>query len=174
MARCCICDRQIEWDDAAVFAMGAAGNPRLLCDRCEQLVQTATLGRDFEQIEKAMDTLGKLMADGNPDRITFETAKELMKDSYERAKAIKDGSYDFSLDEEETLAEDELDEIPEELLESEEDKEQDKIEEEKAKKFDKVYNILLIIVCGLVAATVVAFILKANGIDLTKFFDIFK
>ena len=38
-----------------------------------------------------------------------------------------------------------FDEIPEELLETEEDIEKDKADEEKMKKFDKVYNILLII-----------------------------
>ena len=55
---------------------------------------------------------------------------------------IKDGEYDFALDEAEE--EEGFDEIPEELLESEEDIALDKADEEKMKKFDKVYNYVLI------------------------------
>ena len=78
MAKCCICDRLIEREDAPVFAMTAAGNPRLLCDECAELLDVATLGVDFEQIEQAMDKIGRLMADTDPDRVTFDAANALM------------------------------------------------------------------------------------------------
>lgn len=142
MAKCCICERYLEREDGPVLSMGAGGNPRLLCEECEHLLDTATEGCDFEEIENAMDRLGKLMADGNPDRVTFSVVNGLMQEASERAKAIKDGNYDFSLDEREPENEG-FDEIPEELLESEEDKRKDEIEEKKMKKFDKVYNILM-------------------------------
>ena len=153
MAKCCICDRYLEREDGPVLSMGAGGNPRLLCEECEHLLDTATEGSSFEEIENAMDRLGKLMADGNPDRVTFSIVNELMHEASERAKAIQDGSYDFSLDEQES-DDDGFDEIPEELLESEEDKKKDEIEEKKMKKFDKVYNILISILLTITVLTI--------------------
>ncbi len=145
MAKCCICDRNIERDDAPVLAMGAAGNPRLLCEDCATLLDTATLGRNIEEIKPAIAKLSQLMANNDPDELTFSVVSELMLSAADRAKAIKEGSYDFSLDEEK--GSEGLDEIPEELLETEEDKEQDRLEEEKNKKFDKFYNYVLIGAC---------------------------
>lgn len=171
MAKCCICDRLIEREDAPVFAMTAAGNPRLLCDECAELLDVATLGVDFDQIEQAMDKIGKLMADTDPDRVTFDAANALMARASARAKAIKDGRYDFSLDEVEDESEDELDEIPEELLESEEDKEKDRIDEEKAKKFDKVYTVLLTIACCVLGLLLAYKALEYFGVDFSRFFD---
>lgn len=159
MAKCCICNSLIERDDAPVFAMGVGGQPRLLCDECAHLLDVATLGREFDKIEAAMDKIGKLMADNDPDRVTFNAANELMAHASARAKAIKEGNYDFSLDEGEENTEGEFEDIPEELLETEEDKEQEKIEEEKAKKFDKVYTVILIIAC-----VVLALILAYRGL----------
>ena len=169
MAKCCICDELIEREDAPVLAMGGAGYPRLLCDRCASLLDTATLGRDFDEIKDAIGEIGTIMADHDPDGVTYRIVSSLMIDASERAKAIKEGSYDFALDEQ--TSEDEMDEIPEELLESEEDIEKDKEDEEKLKKFDKVYNIILIVL-GVALLLVVGWnVLQALGIDLTKFFN---
>ncbi len=143
MKTCCICQRVIENEDAPVLTMGAVGTPKLLCDGCAELLDTATLGREYEEIEAAMDELGKRMADGNPDRTTFGNMSVLMAHAAGRAKAIKLGAYDFEQDN--VSAEDEApDEIPEELQETEEDRELDRKDEEKLKKFDKVYNWMLI------------------------------
>ena len=170
MAKCCICEKHIEREDAPVLSMGAVGNARLLCDDCAALLDTATLGRDFDMIKLAMDKIGKTMADHDPDGVTLETVSEIMLAAGERAKAIKDGSYDFSLDGEDEDG-DVLDEIPEELRESEEDIERDKRDEEKNKKFDKVYNIVLI---GAIAACVLFIawkVLEACGVDISNWFD---
>ena len=150
MAKCCMCEKSIERDDAPVLAMGAAGNPRFLCDECAALLDIATTGRDITEIGDAMEKIGLYMADGNPDGVTYSIVSQLMVEASDRAKAIKDGSYDFSLDEEKK-DDGGLDEIPEELLESDEDKEADRVEEEKNKKFDKVYNIILFSVLGVTA-----------------------
>ncbi len=151
MAKCCMCDKNIERDDAPVLAMGAAGNPRLLCDDCAALLDTATLGRNVEEIKPAILKISELMANNDPDELTFSVVSQLMLSAAERAKAIKEGSYDFSLDEK---SEGEgFEEIPEELLETEEDREQDRLEEEKSKKFDKFYDYALIgagIVLGII------------------------
>ena len=169
MAKCCICDEHIEREDAPVLAMGGAGYPRLLCDRCSSLLDKATLGRDFDEIKDAVGEIGTIMADHDPDNVTYRIVSSLMVEASERAKAIKDGSYDFALDEQPD--EDEMDEIPEDMLESEEDVEKDKQDEEKLKKFDKVYNIILIVL-GVATLLVIGWnVLQALGVDLTKFFN---
>lgn len=142
MAKCCICDRVFERENAPVLSMGAGGNPRFLCEDCEELLDIATKGHDFDEIEKAMDKLGKLMADGNPDRVTFSIVNDLMLGASDRAKAIKEGNYDFALDDE-PVEDGGLEEIPEDMLESEEDKKKDEAEQKKLAKFDKVYNVLI-------------------------------
>ena len=156
MSKCTICDIEINGENAPLLAMGAVGNPKLLCEECAALLDTATLGRDYDEIEAAMDRLGQKMGNGNPDRVTYNIVSGLMAKAAGRAKAIKLGKYDFSKDEVEELPdEDELEEIPEELLETEEDRELDKLDEEKMAKFDKVYNIILTIaIIGFVAALV--------------------
>ncbi len=145
MKKCCICERVIENEDAPVLAMGVVGTPRLLCDECAELLDTATLAREYEQIESAMDEIGKRMSEGNPDRVTYANVSEIMAHAAVRGKAIKLGQYDFERDND-IAGEDEIpDEIPEELQETEEDRELDRKDEEKLKKFDRIYNILLII-----------------------------
>lgn len=142
MAKCCMCDSVIEREDAPVLSMGSIGNPRFLCDRCATLLDDATLGRDFDTIKDSIEKIGNIMADNDPDGVTFSIVSELMVKASDRAKAIRDGSYDFSLDSEQ--AEEGYDEIPEDMLESEEDIEKDRQDEEKLKRFDKFYNYTLI------------------------------
>ena len=141
MAKCCICKKNIEREDAPALTMGGAGNARLLCDECSALLDTATESRDYEEVKQAVKDLSDMMTENDPDGITFATVGKILIDATNRAKAIKEGSYDFSLDEK---VDDGFDEIPEELLETEEDVEKDRADEEKNKKFDKVYNYVLI------------------------------
>lgn len=142
MKRCTVCDREITAEEPKILAMGAYGTPKYLCDHCSEDIETITLGRDFDNIAEAMDRLGKKMADANPDKSTFNTVNSIMESSAKRAKLIKEGSYDFSLDEIEEDTEG-FDEVPEELQETEEDRELDREDEEKLKQFDKFYNWIL-------------------------------
>ncbi len=147
MSKCALCDSSAISENAPVLVMGAYGNPKYLCDECNADLECATLGRDFEEIGSAMERIGRKMASASPDKQTLATVGEILKGSAERAKKIKSGEYDFSLDE--AVEEDtdtEEDEIPEELLESDEDKELDKRDEERAKKFDKIFNVVAIAV----------------------------
>ena len=144
MTKCCVCKREIENEDAPLLAMGAVGNPKLLCDECAGLLDEATTGRDIETVEAGIGEIGRRMSDSNPDGVTFNIVSSLMAKAAARAKSIKLGEYDFSLDEQESSEESELEEIPEEWLETEEDRELDRKDEEKMEKFDKVYNGLII------------------------------
>lgn len=148
MSKCCICQINIEKEeDAALLGMGVAGIPRYLCDDCDKLIETAILGKDYDEIGSAIGRISRLMADGNPDGVTYDIVSALMLRASDRAVAIREGKYDFALDEQPTDLDGGFDEIPEELQESEEDKEKDRIDEEKAKKFDKFYNFVLIGTC---------------------------
>ena len=143
MNNCCICERDVEREDAPILAMGGAGYARVLCEECDRELQVATRGHDVEEIKAAINSLSTKMANGEPDTVTYRMMSEILVTATQRAMEIKDGTYDFARDDEEDN--EGYDEIPEELLESEEDIELDKKDEEKAKKFDKVYSIILTI-----------------------------
>lgn len=126
-------------DDAPVLAMGAYGTPKLLCDECASLIENMTLGKDYNEISESMDRLTKKMSAANiDDRVAVATVTEILAKSAERAQLIKDGLYDFSLDENED--EESFDEIPEELMETEEDRLLDQKDAEANAKFDKFMN----------------------------------
>ena len=143
MSNCCICEKSVEREDAPILAMGGAGYARVLCEECDRELQVATRGHDVEEIKAAINSLSTKMANGEPDAVTYRMMSEILITATQRAMEIKDGTYDFARDDEEDN--EGYDEIPEELLESEEDIELDKKDEEKAKKFDKVYSIILTI-----------------------------
>ena len=143
MNNCCICERDVEREDAPILAMGGAGYARVLCEECDRELQVATRGHDVGEIKEAINSLSNKLANGEPDAVTYRMMNEILVTATQRAMEIKDGTYDFARDDEEDN--EGFDEIPEELLESEEDIELDKKDEEKAKKFDKVYSIILTI-----------------------------
>lgn len=138
--KCCLCSKIIESETADILTMGGYGIPRYLCEECAGDLNTVTRGATSADIHAAMDRLGKKMSvSGVEDKLTIKTINDIFKSSDERADKIDDGTYDFSLDEEE-LKEDELDELPPELEETEEDRELDAKDEERSKKFDKIMN----------------------------------
>ena len=148
MKQCVICDKIVEREDAPILAMGAYGNPKLLCDECADDIETVTTDRDYEKIADAMARLGDKMANFDPDSMTYRIVSVIMAKAAARAKAIKAGTYDFALDE---VEEEGFDEIPEELLETEEDRALDEQDEEAQRKFDSVFNWVSF---GLVTAAV--------------------
>ena len=136
---CSTCLARIENEDAPVLTMGAYGNPKLLCDECAALVETMNFGKEYDEVVTAMNSLTARMSSANvDDRVTVATVTEMLSECAKRAQKIKEGSYDFSLDEEK--ANEGMDEIPEELQETEEDRLLDEKEAEANAKFDKVMN----------------------------------
>ena len=147
---CSTCLTRITSEDAPVLVMGAYGTPKLLCDDCAALVETITLGRDYDEITAAMQALTEKMSSANiDDRFTVNTVTKILADSAVRAQKIKEGTYDFTLDEQED--EESFEEIPEELQETEEDRLLDEKEAEENAKFDKFMNKLWIVI-GVAAA----------------------
>ena len=142
---CCTCLTRVDDENASVLTMGAYGTPKCLCEECATLIDTVTLGTDYDEITSAMEEITKKMSDANiDDRVTVSTMTELLARSAERAQKIKDGEYDFSMDE--VSDGESFEEIPEELKETEEDRLLDEKEAAAGAKFDKVLNIIWIIV----------------------------
>ena len=163
MKQCTICNNVITTEEPQILAMGAYGTPKYLCDECGKDLEEATLGREPESIAAAMDRIGTRLASTNPNKSTFVTVNTIMEEAANRAKLIKEGKYDFALDEEvEDEDEEGFEEVPEELQETAEDRELDRMEEEKLRKFDKVYNVIVAVV---VAATA--------GIIIWRILDVF-
>ncbi len=152
MNKCSICKKEVDREDAPILTMGAYGIPRLLCDECAYELDVATTDTDFDRIADAMDKLSAKMGACEPEALVISTVSGIISDAAKRANSIKDGSYDFSLDESEDAG---FDEIPEDMLETEEDKEIDRVAEERAKKFDKVFNIVAAIIFSAVCAFLV-------------------
>lgn len=123
--------------------MGGYGVPRYLCDNCAEQIEVATTSQNIDEISAAIKALGSKLSLSDHDSATMDTMNEILNKAMERGRAIKAGSYDFSLDDE--IAEEDTFELNDELLESEEDKKLDEEEEAKNKKMNAVLNWISII-----------------------------
>ncbi len=148
---CVLCQSPIDTEEADILAMGGIGTPRYVCDRCSCDIETATRSRDYDEIVAAMDRISKKLTEtASEDSVTQDTATLLLVNAAKRAKDIREGTYDFALDE--ISSETEFDEIPEELRETEEDRELDRADEEAASKLDKILNwVWVAVLVGAVA-----------------------
>ena len=133
---------EVNSDTAPILTMGAYGNPRFLCEECAHDIEVATTATDTAGIAEAMDRISTKMGHSEPEELVINTLTGIMASAADRANKIKDGSYDFSSD----AAEDGFDEIPDDMLETEEDRALEEKIEEKNKKFDKIFNIISTIV----------------------------
>ena len=151
--RCALCAKMPESDEPAILALGRYGKPRYICEECEGQIDTATLSR----ASAAIESLGsKMVGYGKDDPITVNAMRNILESASKRAAAIKDGSYDFALDDaEEDFDGEGFDEIPEELLETEEDKALDAKEAEANKKFDNVLNWVWAAVFAVIGVVIV-------------------
>lgn len=147
---CSVCLRAVENEDAPILTMSGAGVARCLCDSCAADLELATTAADYDEITAAMDRLTAKLSESNiDDPITVDTISSVLESAAKRAVEIKSGTYDFSLDEMEA---DGFDEIPEELLESEEDKLLDEQEAKQAEKLDRILNwVWAIVLIGIAA-----------------------
>lgn len=154
MSKCCICGREVTNENAPVLLMSAYGNPRLVCSVCEEHIETASNGREPNEIEAACRALGEdLTAYNNDESAIINAVGKIIADAKERCRAIKDGSYDFSK-ETEVSDEEEFD-ITEDLMETEEDRARDEEDRRVSDKLDKITSII----SGIVFAGVAIYLL---------------
>ena len=117
--------------------MGGYGYPKCICDECAGTIDTMTQSREYDEIIEACKKLGENLTEGNTDDTQIiATVNEIIKNGSERAEAIKDGSYDFSLDEQ--VSEEEEFDITEDLEETEEDRKKDEQEAKIANIIDTI------------------------------------
>lgn len=152
---CCICKRPLDNPEAPVLAMGAYGSPKCVCDECSNLIETATASHDYDEAINACRELGNSLTRGDTGDIqVIDTVNEIIESATNRAEAIQDGTYDFSLDEE---SNEEEFEITEDLEETEEDKAKD----ENDAKVMKIVDTVVSWACGVIfVAALVFFIIK--------------
>lgn len=140
---CSICLKPIDIDEAAILTMSGAGNPRCICDECANDIDNATTGYDVELISSSIDKIANTLTKNNvDDPLVINTVATLLTDAAKRLKKLLDGELD-AMEEDPADAPGEaesFEEIPEELLESEEDKALDAEDEKKAEKLDRVLN----------------------------------
>ena len=154
MGKCCICKKEIDTETAPILFMGGAGNPRCLCDECDAKIMEATTGKEYDGIIESCRSLGKTLetADSN-DMKVIVTVGELIKKATERAELIKNGEYDFSLDEAEAANTEPEFEITDDIAESEEDK----LLDEKEAKVNRIVDNVITWVMGLAIVAAGAF-----------------
>ena len=157
MRHCSICGKNVNEEEAPILAMGGFGNPKYLCDECAEDIDLITSDNDPEVIEASMSKLtGKLSSSSVEDRLVVETVTAIFSEAGERAKKIKEGTYDFSKDE----AQEEIDDIPEQLLETEEDRALDEEEEKQRKKLDGIMNWISLAAVVIAVGLAVFFMLR--------------
>lgn len=161
MKVCSICGKPIENENAPILTISGFGNARYLCDECSDEMDVAMTSRDVEEIEAAVSVLGEKMEKCHDEQATA-TLFSFINVACERLAKIKEGTYDFAIDErmKEIADEEGMDEIPEELQETEEDKALDAEDAKKQEKFDKIMNWLTI---GAIAITAIVLIIRFIG-----------
>ena len=161
MKVCSICGKPTENEDAPILTISGFGNARYLCDECSGEMDLSMSSRDVEEIEATVATLGKKMEKCQDDQATA-TLYGFINVACERLSKIKEGTYDFAIDEriKEMADEDVMEEIPEELRETEEDKALDAEDAKKQEKFDKIMNWITI---GAIAITAIVLIIRIIG-----------
>lgn len=138
--KCAICYTDTDEGTSSILAMGGFGNPRYLCPECEALIDNLTLAGDYEKFSEAKSSLAaRFHQHISDDTVTFEAVCDMFDRAEKRATQIKEGTYDFSLDEQQE-EKGEFDDIPEDLKETEEDRKLDERDEQINKKTDKILN----------------------------------
>lgn len=156
--KCTVCAEIFDGAEASILTMSGFGNARFICPECSKLLDTVTLDTDYDKIISAMDSLGKRNALDPADSAAVTALTEILDGAKERAEKIKSGEYDFSLDTE--TDSDELEEIPEELREREEDRALDEKEAKQNAVMDKISSwVCGAILVGAIIYAVIRFIL---------------
>lgn len=153
---CCICKKTIENEsESPVLVMGAFGNPKCLCPICDLDFCTATTSHDPDEAIDAAKRLGDSLTAGNTgDPQIIELVNETIINAGTRAEKIREGTYDFSLDEED--ATEEFD-ITEDMKETEEDR----LKTEEEERTNKLVDTITSWAFGVVlVAALVYFIIK--------------
>ena len=136
---CSLCKKCVDSESAPILTIGGYGNPKYICEDCAADIEEVSSGIDVDSVKAAMARVADNMSVANvDDKTVLETVAEIYADAKDRIEKIESGSYDPT----EEASEEGYD-IPEELLETEEDKRLDELDAEKAEKnkiVDKIFT----------------------------------
>ena len=145
---CACCNMPVDSESAAILTLGGFGNAKYLCEECDGHLNTATRGREISEINSAIDSISSRMRNaGIDDTFVLETVDSVIKEAKARRDSIERGEYDFTAEEE---SDETVEEIPEELRETEEDRLNEERELEEAKKWDKVITVVSALIFSVV------------------------
>ena len=104
--KCAICLEYMTEEDPSIIGMSGYGTPVCACERCIDMLDKALNSTDYDEIVSNMDAVYEIMKKKNNDHpLVVDIVSEMLNRAAKRAGAIKEGTYDFSLDEEENTEE---------------------------------------------------------------------
>ena len=160
---CCICKSLIESDNPAVLTVSSFGNPRYLCDCCDADFSKALSAKEYSEIKDAVSLIGEKMEQSSvDDELVIEEVGVILERATERAEAILDGSYDFSLDEDEVEEEAEKQDGVEVVSvedEEPEETEEERIAREKKEKILKIIDTVATWALGIATVATVGYMI---------------
>ena len=144
--KCCICHTEGLTEDAPILTHGAYGHARCLCPSCAEILDRVTTSCEAEELRASLRALTDLrLSNGDLDRPCCVTLNAITRQASGRLAALLDGTYQPS----DTIEEGDG-ELPEELLETEEDRELDRRDDEREARLDRGFNYVWIAVLVLV------------------------
>lgn len=134
--QCSVCGAPVG-DNAEILTIAGFGTARRLCPSCASLIDEALSSNEYGRIASATEELAeRLAARDCEDGATLSEMADIFETAKSRAEKISRGE---EPDEPENAEEDCDPQVPEELLESEEDRLLDEKEAEEAKKSDRLF-----------------------------------
>lgn len=151
---CSVCQQHFESEAPDVLTFTKKGAAKLICPHCKEIYETASFARDPAEAEAAIKELRSITAQ-NHDATVLDLLAEAFPEMESRVAAIRDGSYDFSLDE----FSDVDDAIPEEYKQDPEEAAEEERLAEEAKRITPIDRVItaLWIVVGIVATISLGF-----------------
>ena len=151
---CAVCGSEVESEEPAILTVSGYGNPRYLCEECEESYNVLINSIDRDELNSAVEKIYEhINRRGVDDDAVLNTTSEIIETAKARMESVKLGTYDPNEKEEE-------EEIPEELLMTEEEIEEEEEENKKNEKLEKILNIITYTGFGIAAAVMLYFFIR--------------
>lgn len=150
---CAICKGRIDENAAPIIAMGAMGTPRYICDECAKDIDAVLEGTEPSQIRGAVSKVAdKMTRNEVADEVTIAAVKGVLSEGLERAACVENGA---PL----PTANESYEDVPDELLETDEDKALDEAEAVEREKNDRAFNLIGLVLLAAAVIGMAVFIL---------------
>ena len=151
---CSVCGAPAEAEEPAILTVSGYGNPRYLCQRCEENYNVLINSIDRDELNAAVEEIyGEINRRGVDDEAVLNTTSEIIETAKERMESVKAGTYNPEQKHEE-------EEIPEELFMTEEEIAAEEEENKRSEKFDKILNRVTNVAFIAAAALLLYFIIR--------------